>query len=163
MPQLEPSFDGKLSFNKTRTAALLVLAISAPVSFERKICSIPPQIFSYAVTMLGRLSWGLVDVMGQDTLLAYLCYCSRLTYDSTSKNFEEVPDLHLKNNYIHLCEKSVEVSSSFPGSMELKKVNPPLRPHVEVKGCMEIVFQNVVNLWPLIQLGCINEVQQTLR
>ncbi|KAL8517164.1 hypothetical protein ACS0TY_015397 [Phlomoides rotata] len=163
--ELEPSFDGKLNFNKARTAALLVLAISAPVSFERQICSIPPQIFSYAVTMLGRLSCGLVDVMGQDTLLAYLSYCSRLTFDSTLKNYEgEVLDLHLKNNYIHLCEKSVEISSSFPELMAFNKVNPPpLQSHVEVTGCMEIVFQKVVNLWPLIQLGCINEVQQTLR
>lgn len=113
--------------------------------------------------MLGRLSCGLVDVMGQDTLLAYLSYCSRLTFDSTSKNFEgEVMDLHLKNNSIHLCEKNVE-SSSFPELVEFKKVDPPLQSHVEATSCMEIVFQMVVNLWPLIQLGCINEVQQTLR
>ncbi|KAI3472839.1 hypothetical protein Pfo_029968 [Paulownia fortunei] len=157
--ELEPSFDGKLGFNKVRTAAFLVLAISAPVSLDRQICNIPPQMFSYAVTLLGRLSCGLVDVMDQNALLAYLSHCSRFTVASTFENFEgEVLDFHLEDSYINLWKKS----------MELKKVTTSLHDyllnsHVKATSCMEIVFRKVVDLWPLIQLGCMNEVVRTLR
>lgn len=141
---------------------MLVLAISAPVSFERQICSIPPQIFSFAVTLLGRLSCGLVDIMDQNTLLAYLSHCSRFTVASSSENFEGELDFHL-NNYIHLCKKSDEISPLFPETMDLKKVTTPLQSHVKATSCMEIVFQKVVDMWPLIQLGCMNEVVRTVR
>ncbi|KAH6777922.1 hypothetical protein C2S51_009234 [Perilla frutescens var. frutescens] len=162
--ELEPSFDGKLGFNKARTAALLVLAISAPVSLEREICSIPPQIFSYAVTLLGRISCGLVDVVDQNTLLAYLSQCSRFTLTSSSENFEGgLLDFGLKYNRIHLCKMSDEISPLIPKTMEPKKVTTPLESHVTAMSCVEIVFQKIVDLWPLIQLGCMNEVARTLR
>ncbi|KAL0310029.1 UNVERIFIED_CONTAM: protein SIEL [Sesamum radiatum] len=166
-PQLEPSFDGKLGFDKKRTAALLVLAISAPVSLERSICSIPPRIYSYAVTLLGRLSTGLVHVMDQNTLLVYLSHCSKFTVASTSENFEgELLNFDLKDGFSHLWKKSD--ASSFPESMELKKVTTPvhdylLNSHIKATSCVEIVFRKVVDLWPLIQLQCMNEVVRTLR
>ncbi|KAL0347523.1 UNVERIFIED_CONTAM: protein SIEL [Sesamum calycinum] len=165
--ELEPSFDGKLGFDKKRTAALLVLAISAPVSLERSICSIPPRIYSYAVTLLGRLSTGLVHVMDQNTLLAYLSHCSKFTVASTSENFEgELLNFDLKDGFSHLWKKSD--ASSFPESMELKKVTTPvhdylLNSHIKATSCVEIVFRKVVDLWPLIQLQCMNEVVRTLR
>ncbi|KAL0338124.1 UNVERIFIED_CONTAM: protein SIEL [Sesamum angustifolium] len=165
--ELEPSFDGKLGFDKKRTAALLVLAISAPVSLERSICSIPPRIYSYAVTLLGRLSTGLVHVMDQNTLLAYLSHCSKFTVASTSENFEgELLNFDLKDGFSHLWKKSD--ASSFPESMELKKVTTPvhdylLNSHIKATSCVEIVFRKVVDLWPLIQLQCMNKVVRTLR
>ncbi|KAK6164797.1 hypothetical protein DH2020_001661 [Rehmannia glutinosa] len=146
--ELEPSFDGKLVFNNARTAALLVLAISVPVSFERMICSIPPEIFSYAVTLLGRLSRALVDVMDQNVLLAYLSHCSRFTVASNSEKFEgEVLNFHLEL-------KKVAISSLH---------DYPLNANVKASNCLEIVLRKVVDLWPLIQLGCTNEVVQTSR
>lgn len=158
--ELEPSFDGKLGFNKARTAALLVLAISAPVSLERETCSIPPEIFSYAVTLLGRISCGLVDVVDQNTLLAYLSQCSRFTFTSSSENFEGgLLDFGLKYNY----KMSDEATSLFPETMEPKKITTPLESHVKALSCVDIVVQNIVDLWPLIQLGCMTEVARTLR
>ncbi|XP_028111999.1 LOW QUALITY PROTEIN: protein SIEL-like [Camellia sinensis] len=74
--EIEPSFGGKLGFDSRRVAALLVLAISAPLSNEQRTCSTPQRIFSYAVTLLGRISHALSDVMDQNTLLAYLSHCS---------------------------------------------------------------------------------------
>ncbi|XP_057808218.1 protein SIEL isoform X2 [Salvia miltiorrhiza] len=162
--ELEPSFDGKLGFNKVRTAGLFVLAISAPVSLERKTSSIPPQIFSYAVTLLGRISCGLVEVVDENTLLTYLSQCSRFTFTSTSENFEGgLLDFGLKYNHNHLHEKSNEVSSLFPVTMGPKKFTTPLESQVKAMSCVEIIFQKVVDLWPLIQLGCMNEVTRTLR
>ncbi|KAL3830229.1 hypothetical protein ACJIZ3_019031 [Penstemon smallii] len=169
MPQLEPSFDGKLDFYNVRTAALLVLAISAPVSFERRICSIPPQIFSYAVTLLGRISCGLIDVMDKNTLLTYLSHCSRFTVVSASEFFKgEVLDFQFKDRDIQLLKKCSEISGGLlPELMELKVTTPlhnyQLNLHVKSKSCTEIVFQKVIDLWPLMQLGCQNEVIRTLR
>lgn len=147
-----------------RTAALLVLAISAPVSLEQKICSIPPQIFSYAVTLLGRISSGLVEVADQYTLLAYLSQCSRFTLTSSFESFEGgLMDFGLKYNQIHLFKMSDDVSSLLTATMEPKKTKIPLRSHVKAMSCVENVVQNIVDLWPLIQLGSMNEVAQILR
>ncbi|KAI3474248.1 hypothetical protein Pfo_029036 [Paulownia fortunei] len=154
--ELEPSFDGKLGFNKVRTAAFLVLAISAPVSLDRQICNIPPQMFSYAVTLLGNYPV-LICLIAADSLLLLLL-----------KILKEVLDFHLEDSYINLWKKSDEISSLFPESMELKKVTTSLHDyllnsHVKATSCIEIVFRKVVDLWPLIQLGCMNEVVRTLR
>ncbi|GFP92786.1 protein siel [Phtheirospermum japonicum] len=158
--ELEPSFDGKLVFNKVRTAALLVLAISAPVSIERHISSIPPQLFSYAVTLLGRLSCALAGVMDQSVLLAYLSLCSRFTVASTSENFEgEKLDFNLKDSYINFSEKGDEILEPKKDTISDYLLNA----NVKASTCIEIVFQKVVDLWPLIYLRCMTEVVQTLR
>ncbi|KAL1545447.1 protein SIEL-like isoform X1 [Salvia divinorum] len=161
--ELEPSFDGKLGFNKVRTAGLFVLAISAPVSLERKTSSVPPQIFSYAVTLLGRICCGLVDVVDENTLLTYLSQCSRFTFTSTSENIEGGSlDFGLKYNRIHLHEKSNKVSS--PSEiLGPNEFTSPVESHVKSMSCVKIIFQKIVDLWPLIQLGCMNEVARTLR
>ncbi|KAL3633347.1 hypothetical protein CASFOL_000597 [Castilleja foliolosa] len=158
--ELEPSFDGKLVFNKVRTTALLVLAISAPVSIERHISSIPPQLFSYAVTLLSRLSRALAGVMDQRVLLAYLSHCSRFTIASTSENFEgEKLGCNLNDGCINFSGKSVEV-------LELEKHTMSdylLNANVKASSCIEIISRKVVDLWPLIHLGCVNEVIRSLR
>ncbi|KAI3666882.1 hypothetical protein L6452_41922 [Arctium lappa] len=78
---MEPSSESTWDFNSSKTAARLVLAISAPLSHgkQQQLNNIPSIIYSYAVTMLGRISHCLTEVMNQDTLLAYLSYCSRST------------------------------------------------------------------------------------
>ncbi|XP_051130333.1 protein SIEL [Andrographis paniculata] len=152
--ELEPSFDGKLDSNKARTAALLVLAISAPVSLERQICSIPPQIYSCAVTLLGRVSCGLVDFTDQSTLLSHLTRCSRFTIASSSESLEgEVQGFH--SNHVQFLRKDAECS---PLSLESAGLL-----NLKVSNCLEIVMQKTVDLWSLVQLGCMNEVLQTLR
>ncbi|GER55763.1 integrator complex subunit [Striga asiatica] len=156
---LEPSFEGKLVFHKLRTAALLALAISAPISLERQVCSIPPQFFSYAVTLLGRLSHALVGVMDQNALLSYLTYCSKFTVASASENSgdEEAPNLNLEDSLISFPKESdKKIPSFFPKSLEL---NSKLKTSTYV----EIVLKKVGDLWPLIRLGCMNEVVQILR
>lgn len=147
-----------------RTAALLVLAISAPVSLKRKICSIPPQLFSYAVTLLGRISSSFVDAADQNTLLAYLSQCSRFTFTSSSENLVEgLMDFGLKYNHIHLFKNSRDVSTHLPETIEPKKSITSSELHIKAMSCVATVFQNIVDLWPLIQHGCRNEVAQTLR
>ncbi|CAA0836251.1 Protein SIEL [Striga hermonthica] len=157
--ELEPSFEGKLVFHNLRTAALLALAISAPISLERQVCSIPPQLFSYAVTLLGRLSRALVGVMDQNALLSYLTYCSKFTVASTSENSgdEKAPNLNLEDSLISFPKKSgKKIPSLFPKSLELIS-------NFKTSIYVEIVLKKVGDLWPLIRLGCTNEVVQILR
>ncbi|KAM7526542.1 hypothetical protein LguiA_016444 [Lonicera macranthoides] len=132
---IEPSSEGKLGFDSAKSAALLMLAISAPLSHEQYICSIPPKIFSYAVILLGRISHGLADVMDKNTLLDYLSRCSRSMVISASEFIKgEEPNV----DYQHVV-------------------------HDEAKECAKHIIAQVNCVWPFIQSGCMGEVLRTLR
>ncbi|XP_073289207.1 protein SIEL [Primulina huaijiensis] len=167
--ELEPSFDGNMGFHNTRTAVLFVLAISAPVSFDREICSIPPQVFSYAVTMLGRISSSLVDLFDQNTLLNYLSHCSKFTAVSASEFFKgESLDSQTKNSNIHLGKMSDWIFNGCSDNLiGLKKFTTLFQHHSnsvdEATSYTQVIFQQVRDLWPMIQLGYMNEVIRTLR
>ncbi|KAK3032868.1 hypothetical protein RJ639_037045, partial [Escallonia herrerae] len=181
--EIEPSFVGKLGFDSARSAALLVLAISAPLSHEQRICSIPPRIFSNAVVILGRISHGLADIMKQDTLLAYLSHCSRSAVVSASEFFKweeasfpmvegDPPDyigtkltspvkMHLQEG----SDGASEIHSQ--GSLEPSNAATPehyqLEVLDEVKNCMKLIFAKVEDIWALIRFRCMDEVLRTLR
>ncbi|XP_019162591.1 PREDICTED: protein SIEL isoform X2 [Ipomoea nil] len=167
---IEPSFGGKLSFDNVRTASLLVLAISAPVSLERHICSIQPRIFSYAVTILGRISRGLADVMDQSNLLTYLSHCSRFTFASAAEFFNgeecdlpaEEGDAYLiqrDDAFLEDCsEKVLELQRANSRQLEFNLGTPD-------KGgnCITLILQKVTEIWPLLELGLMDGVSNILR
>nr|GMC81815.1 protein SIEL [Ipomoea batatas] len=167
---IEPSFGGKLSFDNVRTASLLVLAISAPVSLERHICSIQPRIFSYAVTILGRISRGLADVMDQNNLLTYLSHCSRFTFASAAEFFNgeecalpaEEGDAYLiqrDDAILEDCsEKVLELQRANSLQLEFNLGTPD-------KGgnCITLILQKVTEIWPLLELGLMDGVSNILR
>ncbi|KZV48740.1 integrator complex subunit 4 [Dorcoceras hygrometricum] len=169
LQELEPSFDGKLGFHNTRTAALLVLAISAPVSFDREICSIPPQVFSYAVTLLGRISNSLLDLLDQSTLFYYLSRCSKFTAVSASEFFKgELLNSQPKNSNDDFAKMSDWIYAGCSDNLiGLKKVTTPYLHHLNsddaATSYTQVIFQQVRDLWPMIQLGYMDEVIQTLR
>ncbi|XP_027173158.1 protein SIEL [Coffea eugenioides] len=168
--KIEPSLGGRLGFESARIVALLVLAISAPVSIERGICSIPPRMYSYAVTLLGRISDGLIGTLNQNDLLSHLSRCSRFSCVSSSEFFrgEEsaVPlvksdtSLYPKNDGIHgSCSQRL---------LELERVvhpiaNYPLKIHDEMESSMGNILQKIHSLWPLIRCGFADEATRTLR
>lgn len=155
-----------MGYNNVKTAALLVLAISAPVSLERQTCCIPPELFSYAVTLLGRISCGLVDIMDKNTLLAYLSYCSRFTVVSASE-FRKA-DIHSKDYDMQLLKQTSKSSgTNFSECIELHNVNMlhgnPLGPPNKTISFTETFFQQIVMLWPFMRHGWQNELTQALR
>ncbi|KAF2306456.1 hypothetical protein GH714_018262 [Hevea brasiliensis] len=85
--EIEPVSNGDLGLDSARVAAFLVLSISAPLSCDQNGQSIPPRLFSYAVTLLGRITSALNDIVDQNTLLAYLSRCSR-SYISSGMEVE---------------------------------------------------------------------------
>lgn len=172
MIQIEPSFGGSLGFESARTVALLVLVISAPVSIEQNICSIPPRMYSYAVTLLGRISDGLAGCLNQNDLLSHLSCCSRFSYVSSSEFFKgEESAAPLVKSDLFLWPKSAR-SDGIRGSysqtlLELEKVHPiadyPRKMHAEMKSCISNILQQIHNVWPLIRCGFSDEATRTLR
>ncbi|KAI3829476.1 hypothetical protein L1987_03601 [Smallanthus sonchifolius] len=145
--EMEPCSASNWDFNSSKTAAMLTLAISAPLSHEMQQNSyiIPPAIFSYAVTMLGRISYGLTEVMNRDTLLSYLSHCSTST---GPHHIEAEDDLATETN----CQISVS------------HVGGPLEPHDKEYNDVQFVLANIAEIWqPLIKLGCTSELLTALR
>ncbi|KAJ0089190.1 hypothetical protein Patl1_31448 [Pistacia atlantica] len=153
--EMEPDSDGKLGFDGARVAAFLVLAISVPLSGEQSVRSIQPRIFSYAVTLLGRISCALSDVMDQHSLLAYFSQCSRLSSFSDSDYKGEESSLHeVKSNSIN--GTSTEDVAASQARCQLEEED-------EINNSMNIVLAKVKNIWPLVQSGYTKEVLETLR
>ncbi|KAD1046740.1 hypothetical protein E3N88_43372 [Mikania micrantha] len=139
--EMEPCLASNWDFNSSRTAANLTLAISASLSHEMQqhLYIIPPTIFSYAVTMLGRISNGLTEVMDRSTLLSYLSHCS----SSTGPHHIEAED-----------DVATEVNGLYitftPGNLEYDNI--------------KFVLANIAEIWqPLTKLGCTSELLTVLR
>ncbi|XP_059462370.1 protein SIEL isoform X2 [Corylus avellana] len=181
--EVEPASEGKLGFDSARVAALLVVAISAPLSHKQHACSIPPRIFSYAVTLLGRISAALTDVMSQDALLTYLTQCSRSTrFSTTELNFREMePDLpvidipnstsnEISDNVgtpLQLEEHGTSKLQSWTMTETMEVAAPlvgfQLGVHQEEMKAMNLILSKVKDIWPLILSGFTKEVLRTLR
>ncbi|KAF5200801.1 Integrator complex subunit [Thalictrum thalictroides] len=177
--EIEPSCEGELRIDKARVAAILVLAIAASLTHEQHISSILRRVLTYAIPFLGRISYSLRDVMSQDTLFAYLSYCSRFLHSPIAEIFGQ--EEH--------CFSVVEDASN-PYSKEIIKHVTPL--HQVSYGTSEIncqdnswdpshtfssqeyqqkeathaigpVLKIVADTWPLIKSGCTDEVCRALR
>ncbi|XP_052199541.1 protein SIEL isoform X2 [Diospyros lotus] len=190
--EIERSSNGNLGFDSGRVAALLVLAIAVPLSHEERTPSIPRTIFSYAVTLLGRISHALGNVVDQNTLLAYLSHCSSSTVVSPAEFYfkKEMPSLVLmkcnlsramlvmSNNAneelpspaeMQLQDLNVSVSgihfqrTSAPIKLPATLVDQQSEVQNDLIKLLELVLEKLKVMWQLIQLGCTGEVLKTLR
>lgn len=180
--EIEPDSDDNFGFDSARVAAFLVLAISVPLSCEENVHTIPPEIFSYAVTLLGRISYALSDVMNQHSLLAYLSLCSRLSnFSEADFKGEETPLHEAKRddpNYttevnigteIHMQKKIDEASKTQPwihGKLKEAVTSHAccqLEEEDEIWKAMNLALAKVKNVWPLVQSGFSKEVLRILR
>ncbi|XP_009772087.1 protein SIEL isoform X2 [Nicotiana sylvestris] len=163
---VEPSSGGKLGYDNARKASYLVLATSAPVSMKQQTCSIPPRIFSYAVTLLGRITRSLAEIVDQRTLLTYLSYCSRFTFVSASEFFKV--EKHLEGCDVQLIQRCEVISNyHIRRKLQLKEAESSLldfqvEQNKEIN-CVNIILQAVIDIWPSLKLGLIDEVTRTLR
>lgn len=164
--QIEPSSGGKLGYDNAREASYLVLATSAPVSMKQQTCSVPPRMFSYAVTLLGRVSRSLADIIDQRTLLGYLSYCSTFTFVSASEFFK-MEEHHLEEGDVQLSQRCEFSKYHIWWKLQLKEAESSLL-HFQVEhkreiNCVNIILQVVIDIWPSLKLGLIDEVTRTLR
>ncbi|WOH08074.1 hypothetical protein DCAR_0727511 [Daucus carota subsp. sativus] len=154
---IDDFFEGKLGSNGAKTALILVLAISASLSHEINICRIPPRMFSYAVTLLGRISSGLAYALDRHVLFSYLCACSRSTSVSDSELIKGDEILQHIVNDSSRNQESREQSSS-----EVSIADCQLE-GIEVLALVNLVLAQISNMWQPMQVGCIDGVLKTLR
>ncbi|KAI3989388.1 hypothetical protein MKX01_016588 [Papaver californicum] len=183
--EIEPSCEGELRFDNPRVAAILVLAISAPLTHERLTCSIPAKVFSYAIPFLGRIAFSLRDCATQDTILAYLYKFSKITHVPVSESSVE-DDLfpvaggklllhnidEIFNRVLPLQQISNAASEDqFQNDLrDLRQTTYPLSHQrkvifsdEEAEKNINLILRMVAATWQLIKSGFIDEVQKTLR
>lgn len=157
MFQIDDFFEGKLGYDVAKTALILVLAISASLSHEINICRIPSRMFSYAVTLLGRISSGLAYALDRHVLFSYLCACSRSTSVSASELIKGDEILqHIVN------ESSGNQKSWEPSRTQVSRPDCQLE-GIDVVALVNLVLAQINNVWQLMQIGCIDEVLEMLR
>ncbi|KAJ1379849.1 Armadillo-type fold, partial [Sesbania bispinosa] len=169
--EVEAGFEENTEFNSARIAALLILSISAPL-FSADIGSIPPVMFSYAVTLLGRIYCAFSDVMDRDALLAYLCEKSRSTgYSATNINHGEgEQQLSLFEGDAPNFASNELIDSKFethimrePKEVANFQVEQHQSVYNEVINFTNYILAKSPDMWPMIQSGCTNEVLRSLR
>ncbi|KAJ6778037.1 hypothetical protein OIU74_001930 [Salix koriyanagi] len=179
--EIEPVLEGQLGLDSARVAAFLVLAISAPLSQNQNGQIIPPRLFSYAVTLLGRISCALSEVVDQDTLLAYLSQCSR---SSTLGAEVEVESLLPVVDDVVLNRTKKDVNNPVEAPMlqtgnETSKVQPVTSCELEylttsivecqadeldeVMKSVNLILARVRDAWFLVQSRCTNVALRALR
>ena len=157
-----------------RVAALLMLAISVPFSEVQKVCSIPPRIFSYAVTRLGRISHALKDVMDQNTLLAYLSHCSKSTMVDNSESYFTMIEGDTPNSCIDVISPAGMPLQQGASENENQKRLEPRKLATTVLNCqlevcselmksIELILLKINDIWVLVRKGCMAEVLRMLR
>lgn len=170
-----------MGLDSARVAAFLVLAISAPLSQNQNGQIIPPRLFSYAVTLLGRISCALSEVVDQDTLLAYLSQCSR---SSTLGAEVEVESLLPVVDDVVLTRTKKDVNNPVEAPMlqtgnETSKVQPVTSCELEylatsivecqadeldeVMKSVNLILARVRDAWLLVQSRCTNVALRALR
>ncbi|GJZ97634.1 protein SIEL isoform X1 [Tanacetum coccineum] len=154
--EIEPSSESNWDFNSSKNAAQLALAISAPLSHRKqRQLYIPATIFSYAVTMLGRISNGLTGTMDQDTLLAYLSHCSTSTVVDPTELTEG------EDKVVQMVED--DLPKEMDSLIAITHVVDKREVHGKTRDYVKFILDNTAEVWPLIKSGCINEVLMTVR
>ncbi|XP_028240544.1 protein SIEL isoform X3 [Glycine soja] len=169
--EVETALEGNVEFNSARIAALLILSISAAL-LNADVGRIPPVMFSYAVTFLGRIYNAFSDIMDRDALLACLCEKSRSTeYSATNINpgegeqqfplFEGDAPNFASNEVIgskidsHITREQKEVAND--------QVEQQQSVYNEVTNLINYILAKLPDMWPRIQSGHTNEVLRSLR
>lgn len=163
--QVETALEGNVEFDSARIAALLILSISAPL-LNADVGRIPPVMFSYAVTFLGRIYNAFSDIMDRDALLACLCEKSRSTeYSATNINLtegeEQLPVFkgdnapNFSNNEVIGAQITREPKESADNQIEQQQ---SLSDEV-----INYILAKPPAMWPRIQSGHTNEVLRSLR
>ncbi|KAJ7950055.1 protein SIEL [Quillaja saponaria] len=181
--EIEAAFEGTLAFDSVRVTALLILSISAPLTQEC-VYSIPPIMFSYAVTLLGRIASAFSDIMDRDAFLAYLSEHSKSTRSATNINYEEgephfpvvetnAPCYTIKEiigSVGTLSHKTDEGPSEIP-SNTMREQRDVVTSHADqhkvvqdkVLKSINNILAKVKDVWPLVHSGFTNELLRILR
>ncbi|XP_031396936.1 protein SIEL isoform X1 [Punica granatum] len=150
--EIEPSSDGKFGFDSARVAAFLVLSISAPLCNRKSHSKNPAAVFSYAVTILGRISCALADEVDQSTLMAYLSHCSKCSTNSVA-DYKEMGS-EISDIYAQKLER---------GNLPSTLAKLQHETDDQLLKSMNIILAKIKDIWSLVKLGFLHEGLRTLR
>ncbi|XP_020108829.1 protein SIEL isoform X2 [Ananas comosus] len=158
--EIKPS-SGEMTLDNPRISAMLVVSISSSFPDKKYTCDIPAVIFSYAATLLGRISCALQDVIHRDALLAYLCRYSGMPFldkTSDSKEAGEICSPPNQNEASDCCKVTVSDSHEPQHSKEKEE-------HLseELMQSVEVILKTVGQTWPLVKACRAYEVQRIFR
>ncbi|CAI0424082.1 unnamed protein product [Linum tenue] len=166
--QLEPVFEGTLSLDSANTAAYLVLSISAPLSKDHRGKHIPPHLYSFAVTHIGRISLGLGDIMDQTTLLTYLTEKSI----SASSVAECIPEEHPRSPVVHDIPSQDDNKSNTTswqllpcessGNIAATIVSYNQNDDTDILKYLNLILGRVRDIWLFGKSSCNSEALRTL-
>ncbi|CAK9327124.1 unnamed protein product [Citrullus colocynthis] len=155
--QIDPTSEGKLGFDSVKVIAYIVLAISAPV-LDNHTLRIPPRIFSYAATLLGRISHALGDIMDQSTVFAYLLQNSKhIGLSDLGFNPERAPCSPTSGSSVNDIP-AIASLKMIPGMVHEQRQKDD-----DAIESIKTILLKVQDIWPLIQSGVLHEVLRTLR
>ncbi|XP_072976272.1 protein SIEL isoform X2 [Typha angustifolia] len=166
--QIGPSCDGELTLDSHRVAAVLVLSISLPFADENFACDIPRVIFSYAIPLLGRISFALRGVIDQDSVLAHLCRHSGMPFLDKTLGLKEAGQIC--SSSLPVCSIASKVSNKETVSHMGEILKHPEQSRQEDEYLneefmrpMELILETVGETWPLTKSYSTYEVRRTLR
>lgn len=167
---MEAVFEGDVEFNSARIAALLILSISAPL-LNGDVGSIPPVMFSYAVTLLGRIYYAFSDVMDRDALLVCLFEKSRSSgYSATNTDLgegEQPMPLSEGDSPNFASNEAIDSKTESPMMSEPKEVASyqveQHRSEYNEVANLNYILAKFPDMWQMIQTSCTNEVLKSLR
>ncbi|KAG1354165.1 protein SIEL [Cocos nucifera] len=164
--ELAPSC-GELSLDSPRVAAIVVLFISSSISNEHLTYNIPVAIFSYAVSLVGRISCSLGNAINRDSLMAYLCHHSEIPFSDTMLE-SEVADEICHSWSLHSVISEVKVKENILSVDEIATHPEHSQKDVEqtdeeLMRSIQSILEKVVETWPLIKSHCAHEVRRMLR
>ncbi|XP_029127904.1 protein SIEL [Cajanus cajan] len=165
------ALEGNVEFNSARIASLLILSISASL-LNADVRNIPPVMFSYAVTFLGRICNAFSDIMDRNALLACLCDKSRsMDHSATNSNPEEGEQLlplfegdspNFDGNEVIDSEIDSLVTRE-PKEVSNYQIEQRQSVYKEVINLTNYILEKPPDMWPRIQSGHTNEVLRSLR
>ena len=159
-------------------ALLLMLTVSLCFLHKKLTSDVPAAIFSYAITILGRISRSLRGIIDQDALLACLFHRNRMRYSCTQLEFnkDELLPLAIEGTLPDNRKHGEQTSGSLSPiccdesmlGVSLKS-NPTEPFQRKMSSCEELrhsvmlILERVAETWPLIQSGHVTEVKRALR
>ncbi|CAN8270006.1 unnamed protein product [Cochlearia groenlandica] len=162
---LETASGNKSEFNSLQISASLMLIISSPLSNKQSITSIPPWAFSYSLSMLGKFSCALVDMMDQDTLLAYLAHCSIFSHSPEMEFKKGDIFLHAYRQPNSVLVGNPVVQPSTCIATESKTIASEAEPENRNResNSVNLILMKIKTAWLLSQSGCSKEALLALR
>ncbi|XP_008793958.4 protein SIEL isoform X2 [Phoenix dactylifera] len=164
--EIVPSY-GELSLDSPRVAAIVVLFISSCISNEHLTCNIPVAIFSYAVSLAGRISCPLGNATNRHSLMAYLCHHSEIPFSDAALKSEMAEEMchswplrnvisqvKVKENMLSMNEMATHLEHS---QTDVEQTDE------ELMQSIQSILEKVVETWPLIKSHCSHEARRTLR